>query len=82
MALGPGKYDDACTYVRKRHRARGVIVIVMDGDHGDGFSCQTPPDLMAQIPRKLALIAATISRDIGKDLRDIIDILEGSGTLQ
>lgn len=40
MALGPGKYDALCTLVRKRAKARGVVVIVFDGDKGSGFSAQ------------------------------------------
>lgn len=38
MALGPGKYDDLCTYVREKAKAEGAIVIVYGGERGQGFS--------------------------------------------
>jgi len=47
---GPGKYDDACTAAREATGARGVVLIVLDGTRGSGFSCQLrggPPDVLA-----------------------------------
>jgi hypothetical protein len=41
MALGPGKYDDACTVVREMTNADCVMVVVLGGDKGNGFSVQT-----------------------------------------
>lgn len=45
MALGPGKYDDLCTYVRVESGAVMALVIVVGGNRGDGFSVQVlaPP---------------------------------------
>lgn len=40
MATGPGKYDDLCTQVRVQTKAAAVIVIVLNGENGSGFSCQ------------------------------------------
>lgn len=40
MALGPGKYDDVATYVRVATDAKAVVVIVIGGDKGSGFSIQ------------------------------------------
>jgi hypothetical protein len=37
---GPGKYDDACTAAREATEAAGVILIVLGGQHGSGFSVQ------------------------------------------
>jgi hypothetical protein len=31
--LGPGKYDDETTWVQTRTQARGVILIVIGGNH-------------------------------------------------
>ena len=60
MALGPGKYDGLCTYVRKAAGADAAIVIVIKGHRGNGFSCQGDlatlrvlPDLLEQIARDL-----------------------------
>jgi len=48
MALGPGKYDDVCTRVRGMvgltelpETGGGVMLIVVGGDKGDGFACQS-----------------------------------------
>lgn len=38
--LGPGKYDEHCTRIREETGARAVIVIVIDGSKGSGFSMQ------------------------------------------
>jgi hypothetical protein len=57
MALGPGKYDSLCTYVREQARARGAIVIVIDGKHGFGFSCQTDILTLTELPEMLENIA-------------------------
>lgn len=40
MAEGPGKYDDIATYARVEADAEGVIVIVLNGHKGSGFSVQ------------------------------------------
>jgi hypothetical protein len=63
--IGPGKYDDLCTLVRQRagigrEDGGGVIVIVLGGKRGNGFSCQadlmttlTLPDLLEDIARQM-----------------------------
>lgn len=58
--LGPGKYDDACTVVRESLRAKGAIIVVLDGVQGNGFSAQlTEPDMKAM---------PGILRDIAKEI--------------
>jgi hypothetical protein len=63
MTLGPGKYDDLCSYVRKQvgitdDGGGGVMLIVLGGNRGNGFACQADirttlslPDLLENIPR-------------------------------
>lgn len=60
MTMGPGKYDDFCTYVRIETRARAAIVIVLDGQEGSGFSCQADLLTTAALPDMLERIAAQI----------------------
>jgi hypothetical protein len=60
MVVGPGKYDAECTFVRMQTKARGTIVIIVDGDRGNGFSCQGDPLLMAALPDMLETIARQI----------------------
>ncbi len=63
--IGPGKYDDACTAARIRTKASGLLLIVLDGAEGDGFSCQTKdPTLLARLPDLLEAVAAGIRRDL------------------
>jgi hypothetical protein len=74
MALGPGKYDDLCTYVRKKAGITpdmngGAIVIVIGGLHGDGFSVQAGLHTTLMLPRLLEQIAREMRTDLlgGRD---------------
>jgi hypothetical protein len=64
MALGPGKYDDVCTMVTEQvgigEKGGGVIVIVLGGNKGSGFSCQADlrttlllPDMLEEIAKQI-----------------------------
>jgi hypothetical protein len=58
--FGPGKYDDLCTYVRTESKARGAIVIVFDGDKGQGFSAQLDIEDTLKMPSVLRAMADDI----------------------
>ena len=65
MALGPGKYDDAATVVMEMTKAAGVLVIVMGGDRGQGFSFQgVSIELIRQVPAMLRTVADQIEADL------------------
>jgi hypothetical protein len=64
MADGPGKYDAMATNVRLVTGARGVVVIVLDGIHGTGFSAHLP----SNDPREL--------RAMLRGLRDVLEQME------
>jgi hypothetical protein len=66
MALGPGRYDDLCTEVREKANADGVILIIIEGDRGFGFSVQAPPWVMLKLPETLRRVAQTIADDLMK----------------
>jgi hypothetical protein len=64
MPLGGGKYDDVCTIVSERvgitQHGGGVVVIVLGGNKGNGFSCQADlrttmllPDLLENIAKQI-----------------------------
>ena len=57
MPTGPGIYDNLCTTVRLTTQARGVIVIIIDGSQGSGFSAQLAPELQAGLPDVLEATA-------------------------
>ncbi len=61
--IGPGKYDQVCTDVRKHLRAAGVILVVCNGHQGSGFSAQLPIHLMRTMPKLLRDLAAQIEAE-------------------
>lgn len=68
MAFGPGKYDDLCTYVRQKagiddESGGGVLLIVVGGNKGPGFSCQADLGTMLQLPDLLELTAKQMRAD-------------------
>ena len=69
MPAGPGKYDDLCTKVREEVGADGVILLVVNGKEGSGFSCQANLPLTLALPKMLRSIADEIE-DGGKKLWD------------
>ena len=60
MSLGPGKYDDLCTKIRREAKAVGAAVIIVQGAHGNGFSVQMPLELTLVLPRILREMADEI----------------------
>jgi hypothetical protein len=63
MALGPGKYDDVCTEIRERLNAVGIILIVIEGDQGTGFSCQGNAQTITRLPGTLEQVAMQMRQD-------------------
>lgn len=60
MPMGPGAYDNLCTYVREQAKAQGAIVIVLGGEKGQGFSMQadaittlTVPDILERVAKEI-----------------------------
>lgn len=62
--IGPGKYDDVATTVRERTQAEGVIVIILGGDKGHGFSVQADLITTLGLPKMLRLIADQIEQNL------------------
>jgi hypothetical protein len=62
MALGPGKYDDLCTKLRTEAKAAGVLLVVLRGDRGDGFSAQGPPEMLLTLAAMLRHVADEIEQ--------------------
>lgn len=60
MSAGAGKYDDAATAARESTKAAGVLLIVLGGEKGSGFSVQVPPEMVASIPDMLRHMANQI----------------------
>lgn len=66
MPIGPGKYDDICSFVRKAvgigDDGGGVIVIVFGGTRGNGFSCQADLLTTLALPEVLEDVARQIRK--------------------
>lgn len=61
MSAGPGVYDAAATAAMKLTDAETVVVIVLGGKHGNGFSIQSfNPNVATDIPKLLRNVAAEI----------------------
>lgn len=61
--IGPGKYDAEATAARKSAEAKGVVLIVAQGNRGSGFSVQAPLDLILGLPGVLRDLADQIEAD-------------------
>lgn len=64
MAIGPGKYDALATQAREQAKARGVVLVVVDGEHGAGFSVQGEMAVIAALPKLLRTMATAIEADL------------------
>jgi len=65
VAKGPGKYDDLATYVRESADATAVVVIVVSGSKGSGFSVQAAADFLPALPALLRHLADNIEQGLG-----------------
>jgi hypothetical protein len=71
MTAGAGPYDELANYVLRRSRATMVIVVVFDGEHGDGYEVQLKvPKSAITTSLKAELVAAH-----ARTLRHIADEL-------
>jgi hypothetical protein len=68
MPIGPGKYDAICTHAREAADAEGVVLIILNGKRGSGFSVQASPvvtALLADLLRNTAdLVEKAVARDV------------------
>jgi len=63
---GPGKYDDVTTMVRALTEAQAVVLMVIDGNQGNGFSVQAYDDIVIDLPALLRTMADEIEKE-GKE---------------
>ena len=71
LTLGPakrgaGKYDDLATLVRQQAAAQGVVVIVIGGPAGSGFSVQAEPALLPHLVGLLRTMADAVEADLAR----------------
>ncbi len=62
MPMGPGKYDEECSWLREKLDAEGVVILVFRGREGGGFSAQLSGSLTMMLPTMLREMADEIER--------------------
>ena len=68
MPHGPGKYDLACEMAREMTDAVGTLLIVIEGNRGNGFSMTvTDATLLASVPALLRMVASQIEADMAPE---------------
>ena len=64
--IGGGKYELEALHARKVTDADGLVLIVMNGIKGHGFSCAfANPELAALLPAALRSVADQVEADKG-----------------
>lgn len=76
MAIGPGKYDQESSDIQAAYQAAGVIVMVMGGTKGEGFSVTGTLPFTFAIPKILRSIADQIEADVKKEFPE--QVFDGS----
>jgi hypothetical protein len=66
MPIGPGVYDSLCTAAREGAKAKGVVLIVVEGEHGSGFCVQGPLEVHESLPDRLEVVAQEIRSNADK----------------
>lgn len=65
MSHGAGKYDLDATILRNRTGGRAVLLVVLGGDAGDGFSVQAEDAAdLSKLPIVLRQVADAIEKDV------------------
>jgi hypothetical protein len=64
MPVGSGKYDALCTAARQQADAEVVLLIVLNGNKGSGFSMQNRGPREFDLPGLLERVAADIRKDM------------------
>jgi hypothetical protein len=76
MALGPGKYDDLAMHCLNVSHAKGVLLIVIDGDRGTGGSGKEHKTAYEVIMQQPSVLTSTLPRTLRRLAREI----ENAGT--
>lgn len=67
MSSDGGKYDEETTRARLSTRAKAVLLIVLEGDRGNGFSAQIDPSgRLPPSPHAFAALLRTIAEKLEK----------------
>ena len=60
----PGKYDEACEKAAEEVDAEGLLLIVINGNKGHGFSCSLTLKLIPAVPKILRAVADMLEAQV------------------
>ena len=69
--LGQGSYDDEHEAVHNKTGAQSSILIVLNGNKGNGMSCKFAKEHLRLIPDLLRTVANNITPEIEEDIKQI-----------
>jgi hypothetical protein len=72
--IGQGKYDDIVTELRERLGAQGIVLLVFNGNRGNGVSQQivVRPSEANGVADAIADILADVAADMRQAIKDVI----------
>lgn len=78
MPRGPGKYDQACGDALVATKARCVVLAVLGGEHGNGFSVNAvSPEFEKMLPKLLRECASALKPDQVQESREMCLLAHG-----
>lgn len=71
MLSNGGKYEHICQMAREAANSEGAsaIVIIFDGEHGNGFSVQATPRVILGLPNLLEHMAQQIRAEAEEQIK-------------
>ena len=82
MPMEPGIYDAECTQVREATHAVGVLLVVVGGQRGTGFSLQGAPEVITVMPDVLERTARELRAALGVVAPDDAELVAQHPILQ
>lgn len=67
MPIGPGRYDNECQTIHETSKADVVMLLIVNGDKGSGFSLSSKEyKFIKEMPAMLRYMAEKIEADLAK----------------
>jgi hypothetical protein len=66
LPRGPGSYGNICHKIHSEQHARSTILIIIEGDKGDGFDVEGELSEIHELPKFFRKIADALEADLKK----------------
>ncbi len=67
--IGPGRYDQETREIQAQLSAGAIMLFVVDGERGTGFSVVGPVTVLEHVPRLLRKVADDLERQAREGLQ-------------